>query len=134
MNKYELFNDIKNDIGARLDELEGTHYVCDLSYTLTETENINGAWLIYAESRKFLFENYEFVSDVLDELDEELKPHCSPFEEPEKFLCIIMINAYALVWGAVENEINGTSVTINDGFRSQVKKELDEIKYHQIFF
>lgn len=96
------FESIKSDIVERLEERQGEQaYLCDLGFQLTESENKTGAWLIGSyQSRAYIADNALFIADVLSSLDDSLTPNCDPFNEPEKYLCVVMINAYEHVWSS----------------------------------
>ncbi|MBR5950228.1 MAG: hypothetical protein IKZ87_02220 [Actinomycetaceae bacterium] len=131
------FEAIKSDIVERLEERQGEQaYMCDLGFQLTESENNTGAWLIgIYQSREYMADNALFIADVLSSLDDSLAPVCDPFNEPEKYLCIVMINAYEHVWSAAlsTSPYWNEHVEIGSAFIEDVKGELETLVYETVF-
>ena len=131
------FEAIKSDIIERLEERQGEQaYMCDLGFQLTESENNTGAWLIgIYQSREYMADNALFIADVLASLDDSLAPACDPFNEPEKYLCIVMLNAYEHVWSAALSTTPDWDehVEIGSAFIENVKAEFETLAYETVF-
>ena len=81
------FNAIKDDILSRLNEWNEDKqvYLSDIGFELTLDENNTGAWIIgHYASLRYMVANAGLIGDIVESMDEEIRPGCDPFVEPEK--------------------------------------------------
>lgn len=110
-------------IETRLPDYEGANgHGADFGYTLTEKPNIDGAYIIgYRDAWAFISCN---INDARDEYDYQVsefgKPCCNPFEDPEGFVCNMLIN--------VVNDIIGMVPKVLENWNNCFELTKDDIK------
>ena len=103
---------MKNEIiGRIIDKLndyeESEVYSCDLAYTLFEDENIDGTFTYNTyEAKEWIKSNWEEIGEVWEELnfqfDSEFMNKNNPFENPESFMVIIILESASYLLSCCE--------------------------------
>ena len=80
---------------SRLNEYKGTtHYMCDLSIVLFESENTNGPVLYNTYlTKEFIKENFDLFGDLVEHLQDNMDYTLNPFAEPEKAHVWLLLEA-----------------------------------------
>lgn len=93
LTNNKIFDDVKDYIIDRLDDLEGyEHNLFDLGYDITQCDNVSGSVLYNTyETVQYLAENYFDVSEIVDELGDELIDTSIFFSNPEAFHVQILV-------------------------------------------
>lgn len=94
-------NFVKGEIIERLEDLKGyekSHYLCDLGYTLFESENVNGAYFCSNyTAKKWVNKNFEYIGEVAEEIkiqfdcDYANKILLDVFDNPDRFIVVIVL-------------------------------------------
>ena len=94
-------NFVKREIIERLEDLKGyeeSHYICDLGYTLFESENVNGAYFCSNyTAKKWVNKNFEYIGEVAEEIkfqfdsDYANKILLDVFDNPDRFIVVIVL-------------------------------------------
>lgn len=84
-------NDIRDHIINRLwDYLGGEVDGCDLAYKLTESENIDGAWVMYRTNAiEYIECNWDTANEVYSYW-QDYGYDLNPFDDPEKFTVFML--------------------------------------------
>ena len=92
---------VKEEIIERLEDLKGyeeSHYICDLSYTLFESENVNGAYFCSNYTAKeWVNKNFEYIGEIAEEIkfqfdsDYANKILLDIFDNPDRFIVVIVL-------------------------------------------
>ena len=130
---YEDFFDYcKEHLLQRLDEYEGTtQYVCDLGYTLCESENINGTLTFSTyEAKQYLKEWWDECGEYLEyeNLNFGENRH-NPFENPEAYMVCMVIQGVRSILDQC-NSINQSwndRVELNEEFLEKLREEIEEV-------
>lgn len=111
--------EIVDFITNKLYDYEGNEiYISDLASTLTEDENVTGAYIIgFYKCLKYIAENIQDASETFDYMKNDLDWVVNPFDEPEKFVFMM------LYWG-VEEVLN--EADLYSEFDDEDKITLDE--------
>lgn len=86
----EFRQDIKDFISDRIWDFEGKSvYVADLSISLTEDENMGGAWMSGTEGIEYIKTHWEDASETFEQaifdFGNEIASELNPFSDPGKF-------------------------------------------------
>lgn len=137
MNTRAWFEDIKEDIVNRLEELEGTeHYTTDLGFTLTETENANGSWYCSAwKAEQEVAEHFRQYGAIAEYMRDNWEDKTNPLLETELFHCKAMICLYeqAFAYAACDLPDYGELQTIDADFISAIKEALQPVRFDDLF-
>lgn len=131
---------IKGKVIDELNERIGeTVYLCDLGMELSESENANGSWYCSTfKAKEEVKNNFEFCGCFVDFYQSEFGEILNPFDDVEKFHCIMMIFA---VEGAFSYALNKTEYSelwndefeITEEFVKEIEKAIEDIKEDDIF-
>lgn len=131
------FDDIKSDIISRLEEMEGEEkYLCDIGFSLTESENYNGSWYCNAyHAKEEIFSHWEEMGDIFEYMHDNWECNTNPFLESEKFHCQAMICLYEQVfnYAVCRFEEWDEQITIDDEFIQRVKDALEDVYFDDCF-
>lgn len=126
--------DIIERIINKLYDYEGeTVYSCDLAYKLFEGENIDGSFTYSSyEAKKWIKNYFDDIGEVWEELEFEfggdfLKNY-NLFENPEKFMCLIIIESASYILGKCEIIKNkwDEELTLNKKTITTIEKQLQK--------
>lgn len=134
MEKYDNWKDLVKDlIIERLDNYKGgSYYLCDLSYILFESENIDGSFTYSTYWSKELIKKYW---DDFNELYENYifnygETNFNLFDEPEKFVVIMLLEqASSLLSNYHNNFINkhwDDKIILNQRNINSIIKSMEE--------
>ena len=71
-----------------------THYMCDLSSILFESENANGSVFCNTyKTKEFIKENFDLFGYLVEYVQDNIGMTLNPFSEPEKAHVILLIEA-----------------------------------------
>ena len=85
---------IETIISRLNDYKDATHYMCDLSSILFESENIDGSVLYNTyQTKEFIKENFDLFGDLVNYVKDNMDYTLNPFSEPEKAHVILLIEA-----------------------------------------
>lgn len=92
---------VKGEIIERLEDLKGyeeSHYICDLDYTLFESENVNGAYFCSNyTAKKWVNKNFEYIGEIAEEIkfqfgaDYANKVLLDVFNDSDRFIVVIVL-------------------------------------------
>ena len=93
LTNNQIIEDVRDYILDRLDDLEGyEHCLYDLGYDITKYDSVDGSVLYSTYGTvKYLAENYFDVSEIIDELGDELIDTRMFFSNPEAFHVRILV-------------------------------------------
>lgn len=100
----QIMQDCKDYILDRLDDLEGyKHCLYDLGYDVTQCDNISGSVLYNTyDTVQYLAENYFDVSEIVDELGDELIDTSIFFSNPEAFHVQLLVTTAEYICGCID--------------------------------
>ena len=111
-------------------------YACDLAYTIFEGENIDGSYTYSTyEAKEWIKKYWDDIGEVVEEIKFQLGSDCipNPFDEPEKFQVVIVLEAASYVFGKCDfleknwnNEIKLT--------KRNIKKIINQIENNHYEF
>jgi len=95
METITFISDLKSTIIDRLNDYAGgNYYACDLSYTLFESENINGSVFCNTyKTKEFIKANFDLFGDLVAYCKDNLDMVLNPFQEPEKAHVFLLLEA-----------------------------------------
>lgn len=127
MEKYENWKDLVKDL--IIDRLENYKndkvYLCDLAYTLFESENIDGSFTYSYYWSKELIKKYwnefsEIYENYIWNVGKENSVNC--LEEPERFVVIMLLEQAQNLLSNYDNDF------INDNWNEEIKLNNSNIK------
>lgn len=131
------FESIKSDIISRLEDMTGEEkYLCDIGFSLTESENVNGSWYCSSyKAKEEIFQYWEEFGVIAEYMNSEWECNTNPMLESEKFHCQAMICLYeqAFNHAVCDFEEWNEQVTIDDDFIQRVKDALENAYFDDIF-
>lgn len=130
---------VKREIIKKLKDLKGCEeqcYLCDLSYTLFEAENIDGAYFYDDyEARKWINKNFEYIGEIVEEIRFQFDPDYANkillyvFDNPDRFIVVIVLEVASYLMsrcGTVDKYWND-EITLTDEILNNLIKEIKEI-------
>ena len=125
MSTVEFMNYVKEEATERLNNWSEKCYLCDLGMILTESENCDNTWSYSTIADIENIKNYwndcaDFFESYKDNFGCDSAFELNPFENPENFFCIMMIEAIASLIG---NTICGDSNKLNDMWNNEVSPD-----------
>lgn len=133
-----LKNYIIDETIWNLKEREGeTVYACDLAYTVFESANVDGSYTYSTyEAVKWIKKYFDSLGEIVEELQANGIGAPNPFDEPEKFQVVILMEGAQYLLGKCETieenwneEIELTPKTIREicrELREQKQKYNDD--------
>ena len=135
-----MLETIKGKVIDELNERIGqTHYLCDLGMELSESENANGSWYCSTfKAEEEVKNNFGFCGGFIEWYKNNIGETLNPFDDVEKFHCIMMIFA---VEGAFSYALNKTKYEefwneefeITEEFVKEIETALNDITMEDIF-
>ena len=124
---------VVSELVEKLNEYKGSSiYGCDLAYTLLEQYNVDGSYTYNTKKSVELIKEYwDDMGEVYEYVVNNLEVHCNPFEEPEKFLVIMLLeeaNALLTQCEIVDKYWNNT-IELND---ENIKTIIEELYMQDI--
>lgn len=100
----QIMQDCKDYIIDHLDDLEGyEHNLFDLGYDITEGDNGNGSVLYSTyDTVQYLAENYFDVSEIIDELGDDLIDTSIFFSNPEAFHVQLLVTTVDYICNCID--------------------------------
>lgn len=137
MNTRAWFEDIKENIINRLEELEGNeYYVSDIGFTLTETENANGSWYCSAwKAEQEVAEHFRQYDAIAEYMRDEFEDRTNPLLETELFHCKAMICLYEQAFNCAVCDMPewNDQITVDAAFIDRVKEALQPVQFDDLF-
>lgn len=139
-----MVEEIKSFIVEKLNDLKGnTFCLCDIGMMLSESENADGTWTYSsAQAETEIIDNWDFCGAFYEYYKANFgtAPE-NPFENPERFHCLMMIEA---VRGAFDYAVNNTEnyssydawnddTEITDEFIEEIEIALEDLDESDIF-
>ena len=135
-----MLETIKGKVIDELNERIGqTVMLCDLGMELSESENANGSWYCSRyEAEEDVKANFDTCKSFVDWYNLNIGGLLNPFNDVEKFHCIMMIFA---VEGAFSSALNNTEysdlwneeVEITEEFVKAIETALNDVTMEDIF-
>lgn len=116
----------------KLDNLEGTtHYGCDLGYTLTEEENMNGCWYMYNSLENVLNDVSDYLEiymDIASDWKWTTGETVDFFSDPVKAHCLLMMHSYHIVFTQIFDKALGLGLIDNDYWQDKIEVNAEFIE------
>ena len=135
-----MLETIKGKIIYELNERIGkTVYLCDLGMELSESENANGSWYCSRyRAVEDIKSNFDTCKSFVDWYNSNVGGLLNPFDDVEKFHCIMMIfaveNAYSSALNNTEySDLWNEEVEITEEFVKEIETALNDITMEDIF-
>ena len=130
--KGKVINELNEKIGQNV-------YLCDLGMELSESENANGSW--YCSSYKAeedVKANFDLCKSFVDWYNSNIGGVLNPFDDVEKFHCIMMIfaveNAYNSALNNTEySDLWNEETEITEEFVKAIETALNDVTMEDIF-
>lgn len=130
---------VKDAIIRKLEDMKGwneKHYCCDLSYTLFECENINGAYFCNSKTAKeWVNKNFEYIGEIAEEIkfqfdaDYANKILLDIFDNPDRFIVVIVLEVVSYLISqckTIEKNWND-KIVFDDEIIEKLIEEVEEI-------
>ena len=131
---------IKEKVIDELNERIGqTVILCDLGMELSESENANGSWYCSRyEAEEDVKAHFDTCKSFVDWYNLNIGGMLNPFDDVEKFHCIMMIfaveNAYNSALNNTEySDLWDEEVEITEEFVKAIETALDDVTMEDIF-
>ena len=130
---------VKGEIIERLEDLKGyeeSHYICDLSYTLFESENVNGAYFCNNYTAKeWVNKNFEYIGEIAEEIKFQFDAEYSNkilldiFDNPDRFIVVIVLEvaSYLISRCATADKYWNDEITLTDEILNSLTHEINEL-------
>lgn len=135
-----MLETIKGKVIDELNERIGqTVYLCDLGMELSESENANGSWYYSRyKAEEEIKANFDICGKFVEWHKMNFGETLNPFDDVEKFHCIMMIFA---VEGAFSSALNKTEyidlwneeTEITEEFVKAIETALNDVEMDDIF-
>ena len=137
MKKTELYSEVADYLGAKLDQNTGRIvYGCDLAFTLLEGENIDGSITCSTyKAKEWIKKHFDELGEVVERMQAEWEYNAGTdiFDNPEKFVVSVYL------W--IASEIFETLETVGEFWNDSEElteelneKILDELEKEYIIF
>lgn len=132
-------NFVKGEIIERLEDLKGyeeSHYLCDLGYTLFESENVNGAYFCSNyTAKKWVNKNFEHVREIAEEIkfqfgaDYANKVLLDVFNDSDRFIVVIVLEvaSYLISRCNTADKYWNDEITLTDEILNNLIEEIKEL-------
>ena len=135
-----MLESIKGKVIDELNERIGSEpYLCDLGMELSEYENANGSWYFSRyEAEEDVKNNFDFTGDFIEWYKNNIGETLNPFDDVEKFHCIMMIfavsNAYDYAFNKTKySDLWNEEFKITEEFVKAIEDAIEDIKEDDIF-
>ena len=130
---------VKGEIIERLADLKGykeNQYICDLGYTLFESENVNGAYFCNNyTAKKWVNKNFEHIGEIAEEIkfqfDAEYanKILLDVFDNPDRLIVVIVleVSSYLISRCQTAEKHWNKNITLTDKILDNLIKEIKEL-------
>lgn len=129
-------NFVKGEIIERLEDLKGyeeSHYICDLGYTLFESENVNGAYFCSNYiAKKWVNKNFEHIREIAEEIkfqfgaDYANKVLLDVFNDSDRFIVVIVLEVASYLISRCEtaDKYWNDEITLTDDILNNLIEEI----------
>ena len=129
-------NFVKGEIIEWLEDLKGyeeSHYLCDLGYTLFESENVNGAYFCSNyTAKKWVNKNFEHVREIAEEIkfqfgaDYANKVLLDVFNDSDRFIVVIVLEVASYLISRCEtaDKYWNDEITLTDDILNNLIEEI----------
>lgn len=130
---------VKGKIIDKLEDLKGfeeQHYMCDLSYTLFESENVNGAYFCSNYTAKeWVNKNFEYIGEIAEEIkfqfdsDYANKILLDIFDNPDRLIVVIVLEVASYLISRCEtaDKYWNENITLTDEILNNLIEEIEEL-------
>ena len=130
---------VKGEIIERLADLKGyeeNQYICDLGYTLFESENVNGAYFCNNYTAKeWVNKNFEHIGEIAEEIkfqfdsDYANKILLDVFDNPDRLIVVIVleVSSYLISRCQTAEKHWNKNITLTDKILDNLIKEIKEL-------
>lgn len=133
--KNNLKNEVINKMVEKLHEYEDCKfYGCDFGYGLFEGENVDGSFTYNThEAKEWIKTYFDDIGEVWEELqfefDKDFLSQYNPFNEPEKFSVLILLEVSSYLSGKCKTieENWDNELILNKKTIKKIEKELKEL-------
>lgn len=129
-------NFVKGEIIERLEDMKGyeeSHYLCDLGYTLFESENVNGAYFCSNyTAKKWVNKNFEHLREIAEEIkfqfgaDYANKVLLDVFNDSDRFIVVIVLEVASYLISRCEtaDKYWNDEITLTDDILNNLIEEI----------
>ena len=129
-------NFVKGEIIERLEDMkeyEESHYLCDLGYTLFESENVNGAYFCSNyTAKKWVNKNFEHIREIAEEIkfqfgaDYANKVLLDVFNDSDRFIVVIVLEVASYLISRCEtaDKYWNDEITLTDDILNNLIEEI----------
>ena len=129
-------NFVKGEIIERLEDMkeyEESHYLCDLGYTLFESENVNGAYFCSNYiAKKWVNKNFEHIREIAEEIkfqfgaDYANKVLLDVFNDSDRFIVVIVLEVASYLISRCEtaDKYWNDEITLTDDILNNLIEEI----------
>lgn len=129
-------NFVKDEVIERLEDLKGyeeSHYLCDLGYTLFESENVNGAYFCSNyTAKKWVNKNFEHIREIAEEIkfqfgaDYANKVLLDVFNDSDRFIVVIVLEVASYLISRCEtaDKYWNDEITLTDDILNNLIEEI----------
>lgn len=130
---------VKGEIIERLEDLKGyeeSHYICDLGYTLFESENVNGAYFCSNyTAKKWVNKNFEHIREIAEEIkfqfgaDYANKVLLDVFNDSDRLIVVIVLEvaSYLISRCNTADKYWNDEITLTDEILNNLIEEIEEL-------
>ena len=130
---------VKGEIIERLEDLKGyeeSHHICNLSYTLFESENVIGAYFCSNYTAKeWVNKNFEYIGEIAEEIkfqfnsDYANKILLDIFDNPDRFIVVIVLEvaSYLISMCDTADKYWNNEITLTDEILNNLIEEIEEL-------
>lgn len=131
---------VKGEIIDRLEELKGFNEnkcIDDLSYSLFESENVNGAYFCNNyTAKKWVNKNFEYIGEIAEEIkfqfdsDYANKILLDIFDNPDRLIVVIVLEVASYLISrceTAEKYWNENITTLTDDILNNLIEEINEL-------
>lgn len=130
---------VKEEIIEKLEDLKGyeeSHYMCDLGYTLFESENVSGAYFSDSNTaKKWVNKNFEYIGEIAEEIkfqfdfDYANKILLDVFDNPDRFVVVIVLEvaSYLISRCSTADKYWNEEITLTDEIINRLIEELKKL-------
>lgn len=130
---------VKEEIIKKLEDLkgyEGSHYMCDLGYTLFESENVSGAYFSNSSiAKEWVNENFKYIGEIAEEIkfqfdsDYANKILLDVFYNSDRFIVVIVLEvaSYLISRCSTADKYWNEEITLTDEIINRLIEELKKL-------
>ena len=132
MKTTTFVSEFKTTIKDKLqDYAGGTHYACDLAYTLFEGENANGSVLCNTyQTKEFIKANFDLFGDLVKYCEDNMDMVLNPMLEPEKAHVILLLESAQTILSKLPfiDENWNEQIELTDEVIQTLTEQLDDLE------